>query len=78
MGFTFSGKLYRTAGRRRDDDRRHAPADRPRHDGGARVAYGSGMIPITKMVRSDIVFDIIGLTLIVLLIPIMARLVGFV
>ncbi len=36
------------------------------------------MIPITKMVRSDIVFDIIGLTLIVLLIPIMARLVGFV
>jgi solute carrier family 13 (sodium-dependent dicarboxylate transporter), member 2/3/5 len=42
------------------------------------VVYGSGMIPITKMVRSGIVFDIIGLTLIVLLIPIMARLVGFV
>jgi solute carrier family 13 (sodium-dependent dicarboxylate transporter), member 2/3/5 len=36
------------------------------------------MIPITKMVHSGIVFDIIGLTLIVLLIPIMARLVGFV
>jgi sodium-dependent dicarboxylate transporter 2/3/5 len=36
------------------------------------VVYGSGMIPITKMVRSGIVFDIIGLALIVLLIPIMA------
>jgi len=42
------------------------------------VVYGSGMIPITKMVRSGIVFDIIGLVLIVLLIPIMASLVGFV
>jgi len=46
------------------------------------VVYGSGMIPITKMVRSgivfDIIFDIIGLVLIVLLIPIMASLVGFV
>ena len=36
------------------------------------VVYGSGMIPITKMVRSGIVFDIIGLALIVLLIPVMA------
>jgi sodium-dependent dicarboxylate transporter 2/3/5 len=36
------------------------------------VVYGSGMIPITKMVRSGIVFDIIGLILIVLFIPIMA------
>jgi len=42
------------------------------------VVYGSGMIPITKMVRSGIFFDVIGLILIVLLIPIMARLVGFV
>jgi sodium-dependent dicarboxylate transporter 2/3/5 len=42
------------------------------------VVYGSGLIPITKMVRSGIVFDIIGIILIVLLIPIMARLVGFV
>jgi solute carrier family 13 (sodium-dependent dicarboxylate transporter), member 2/3/5 len=42
------------------------------------VVYGSGMIPITKMVRSGIVFDIIGLVLIVLLIPVMASLVGFV
>jgi sodium-dependent dicarboxylate transporter 2/3/5 len=42
------------------------------------VVYGSGMIPITKMVRSGIVFDILGIILIVLLIPVMARLVGFV
>jgi solute carrier family 13 (sodium-dependent dicarboxylate transporter), member 2/3/5 len=42
------------------------------------VVYGSGLIPITKMVRSGIVFDIIGILLIVALIPIMARLVGFV
>jgi sodium-dependent dicarboxylate transporter 2/3/5 len=38
------------------------------------VVYGSGMIPITKMVRSGLVFDIIGLILIVLLIPVMAGL----
>ncbi|HEX5849316.1 MAG TPA: SLC13 family permease, partial [Rubrobacter sp.] len=39
------------------------------------VVYGSGMIPITKMVRSGLVFDIIGLILIVLLVPIMAGLI---
>jgi sodium-dependent dicarboxylate transporter 2/3/5 len=39
------------------------------------VVYGSGMIPITKMVRSGIVFDIIGLALIVLLIPVLATLI---
>ena len=38
------------------------------------VVYGSGMIPITKMVRSGAVFDIMGLILIVLLIPVMAGL----
>ena len=42
------------------------------------VVYGSGMIPITKMVRSGIVFDILGIILIVGLIPIMANLVGIV
>ena len=42
------------------------------------VVYGSGLIPITKMVRSGIVFDILGIILIVALIPVMARLVGFV
>jgi sodium-dependent dicarboxylate transporter 2/3/5 len=39
------------------------------------VVYGSGMIPITKMVRSGAAFDIIGLALIVLLIPVMAGLI---
>ena len=39
------------------------------------VVYGSGMIPITKMVRSGIVFDTIGLTLIVLLVPLMTTLI---
>ena len=42
------------------------------------VVYGSGMIPITKMVRSGIVFDVLGIILIVGLIPIMARLTGIV
>jgi sodium-dependent dicarboxylate transporter 2/3/5 len=42
------------------------------------VVYGSGMIPITKMVRSGIVFDILGILLIVGLLPIMARLTGIV
>jgi solute carrier family 13 (sodium-dependent dicarboxylate transporter), member 2/3/5 len=40
------------------------------------VVYGSGMIPITKMVRSGIFFDVIGIILIVALLPIMARLTG--
>jgi sodium-dependent dicarboxylate transporter 2/3/5 len=39
------------------------------------AVYGSGMIPITKMVRSGIAFDITGLLLIVLLIPVMAGLI---
>ena len=42
------------------------------------VVYGSDMIPITKMVRSGIFFDVIGLVLIVLLIPVMATLTGLV
>jgi solute carrier family 13 (sodium-dependent dicarboxylate transporter), member 2/3/5 len=40
------------------------------------VVYGSGMIPITRMVRSGVVFDVVGLVLIVALIPVMARVVG--
>ena len=39
------------------------------------VVYGSGMIPITKMVRSGIVFDIIGLALIVLLLPVIVTII---
>jgi sodium-dependent dicarboxylate transporter 2/3/5 len=29
------------------------------------IVYGSGMIPITRMVRSGVVFDVIGAVLIV-------------
>jgi len=42
------------------------------------VVYGSGMIPITKMVRSGVVFDLLGIVLIVGLIPVMAGLTGIV
>jgi len=42
------------------------------------VVYGSGVIPITKMVKSGVVFDIAGLAITVALIPLMARLVGLV
>jgi solute carrier family 13 (sodium-dependent dicarboxylate transporter), member 2/3/5 len=40
------------------------------------IVYGSGMIPITKMIRSGIVFDLIGIVLITFGITVMARLVG--
>ena len=40
------------------------------------IVYGSGMVPITKMVRSGVVFDIIGATLIVLGVSVMARVTG--
>lgn len=42
------------------------------------VVYGSGLMPITKMVRSGIVFDVIGLALIVALILILAEFSGLV
>ena len=37
------------------------------------IVYGSGMIPITKMIRSGVVFDLIGIVLITLGITVMAR-----
>jgi solute carrier family 13 (sodium-dependent dicarboxylate transporter), member 2/3/5 len=40
------------------------------------IVYGSGMVPITKMVRSGIVFDVLGAILIIIGIPIMIELVG--
>ena len=40
------------------------------------IVYGSGLIPITKMVRSGIVFDVIGIVLVVIGVPLMASLVG--
>ena len=42
------------------------------------IVYGSGMIPITKMVRSGIVFDVIGAVLIVSGVTVMAQLIGLV
>ncbi|HET7329097.1 MAG TPA: DASS family sodium-coupled anion symporter [Nocardioidaceae bacterium] len=40
------------------------------------IVYGSGLISITKMVRSGVVFDIIGIILVVIGVSVMARLVG--
>lgn len=42
------------------------------------IVYGSGMVPITKMVRSGVVFDVIGAVLIVLGVSLMAGVVGLV
>jgi sodium-dependent dicarboxylate transporter 2/3/5 len=42
------------------------------------IVYGSGMIPITKMVRSGAVFDVIGAVLIVVGVTVMAQVVGLV
>lgn len=40
------------------------------------IVYGSGMIPITKMVRSGVVFDVLGAVLIVAGVTVMAQLIG--
>lgn len=40
------------------------------------IVYGSGVVPITRMIRSGISFDIIGAILIILCLPVVARLVG--
>lgn len=40
------------------------------------IVYGSGLIPITRMVRSGIFFDIIGAVLVVIGVTVMAQLVG--
>jgi sodium-dependent dicarboxylate transporter 2/3/5 len=39
------------------------------------IVYGSGVVPITKMIRSGISFDVLGAILIVLLLPLMVDLV---
>jgi sodium-dependent dicarboxylate transporter 2/3/5 len=39
------------------------------------IVYGSGVVPITKMIRSGISFDVLGALLIVLLLPVMVDLV---
>ncbi|MDQ3785434.1 MAG: anion permease, partial [Actinomycetota bacterium] len=42
------------------------------------IVYGSGMVPITKMIRSGFVFDVIGLALITIGVSVMVRVVGLV
>ncbi|MCP2180694.1 solute carrier family 13 (sodium-dependent dicarboxylate transporter), member 2/3/5 [Prauserella alba] len=39
------------------------------------IVYGSGAVPITKMVRSGFTFDIAGIVLVVLLLPLMVAMV---
>lgn len=40
------------------------------------IVYGSGVVPITKMIKSGISFDILGAIAIILLLPAMVALVG--
>lgn len=40
------------------------------------IVYGSGVVPITKMIRSGITFDIAGAILIIILLPLMISLLG--
>ena len=40
------------------------------------IVYGSGVVPITTMIRSGVVFDILGGMLILLLLPLMVAAVG--
>jgi sodium-dependent dicarboxylate transporter 2/3/5 len=40
------------------------------------VVYGSGVVPITTMIRSGVVFDVLGAILILLLLPLMVAAVG--
>ena len=40
------------------------------------IVYGSGLVPITKMVRNGIVFDILGAILIMIGVPVMVSALG--
>ena len=40
------------------------------------VVYGSGVVPITKMIRSGISFDVLGAVLILVALPVMVSLLG--
>jgi solute carrier family 13 (sodium-dependent dicarboxylate transporter), member 2/3/5 len=40
------------------------------------IVYGSGVVPITKMIRSGISFDVLGAVLILLFLPIMVAAIG--
>jgi sodium-dependent dicarboxylate transporter 2/3/5 len=39
------------------------------------IVYGSGVVPITKMIRSGISFDVLGAILIVVMLPVLIDLV---
>ncbi len=40
------------------------------------VVYGSGAVPITKMIRSGVSFDVLGAILIIVLLPVMVAVLG--
>ena len=40
------------------------------------IVYGSGVVPITKMIRSGISFDVLGAILIMIGLPLMIAVVG--
>jgi sodium-dependent dicarboxylate transporter 2/3/5 len=40
------------------------------------IAYGSGVVPITRMIRSGAGFDVIGVILIILFLPVMINITG--
>jgi sodium-dependent dicarboxylate transporter 2/3/5 len=40
------------------------------------IVYGTGLVPITRMMRSGIVFDVIGIVIIVLGVTTMATVLG--
>ena len=40
------------------------------------IVYGSGVVPITKMIRSGFTFDILGAILIIVLLPLMVAVAG--
>jgi len=40
------------------------------------IVYGTGMVPITRMLRSGIVFDVLGIIIIVAGVTVMAGLLG--
>ncbi|MDT5153028.1 MAG: solute carrier family 13 (sodium-dependent dicarboxylate transporter), er 2/3/5 [Mycobacterium sp.] len=40
------------------------------------IVYGSGAVPITTMIRSGVLFDVVGAILIILMLPIMVSVLG--
>jgi sodium-dependent dicarboxylate transporter 2/3/5 len=40
------------------------------------IVYGSGVVPITKMIRSGVSFDVLGAILILIFLPVMVAVIG--